>query len=248
MTYDPYDSSAAPATVPPTLSVAERRPTGVVIAALTLGLATLAALGSAGIGVMAAVLVHKSPQALAAAQAQAQAQSQVQGTVPPSVAAIMLVYAMMTIIGLGLAVWGGVTIVGLLRLKPWARISIMAQGGIVAVVAGFFTLGCLLAPLMASAMKLPPTVSQSQMRLVFAGMGLVSGLIALVGVWWIVYFALRRTREAFSPGARPAQAVNGRPWGAPPMTSRVQPQQVGPITDFSVAQPLPAEEDKPKTE
>ncbi|SEF93304.1 hypothetical protein SAMN05421819_1404 [Bryocella elongata] len=227
MTYDPafvpISSTPAP--------VSERRPTGVVIAALTLGLASLGLLVMAGFLAVAVVVVGKSPQMLAAAQS-----GTPQGAMPPSIAAIQLIYVAMSIVSLGLAVWGGVTVVGLFRLKPWARISIMVQGGLVAASAGFFALICLIAPLMMSSMKLPSNVSSSQMHIVFAVMGLIAGLVALVGVWWIVYFALRGAREVFSPSSRPGQSFGSRSAIATPA---LPPRQVGPITDFSVAQPLP---------
>lgn len=97
-------------------------------------------------------------------------------------------------------------VVGLFRLKNWARIGILIVGGVVAfyslVMAGIF---CMMAFIHLDAFMPAGTTGASLalMKGVFLAMGGISFLFLFVGVWWLVYFNLRRIRALFaSHGAR----------------------------------------------
>jgi hypothetical protein len=101
-----------------------------------------------------------------------------------------------------LAVWGIVTAVGLIRLRRWARYSILIIGGLLA----FFSLISMLVTLLMMLVPLPvpANVDASQAQTVHAMTGIVFGVTALiygifcaVGVSWLVYFNRRKVREAF---------------------------------------------------
>lgn len=104
----------------------------------------------------------------------------------------------------GLCAW---VVVGLFRLKNWARVGVVVVGAVVA----FYSLAtgaifCVMAFVNLDAFMPPgaPKVSPALMRGVFIAMGAVSFLFALVGVWWLVYFNLRRVRALFAAsGANP---------------------------------------------
>jgi len=77
-------------------------------------------------------------------------------------------------------------------------------------------------------MPMPPNGSPAMLRGVFIGMAVVSLLVAALGVTWLVYFALRSTREAFaSPTA--------------PVSVRFVATNQAHSLDFSVAQPIEPE-------
>lgn len=208
------------ATTPTPVSPAAR-PLGVTLAALALGFASLGLLCFAGMTAFSGVMMRKAPQAAVAA-----------GTTPgvpqPSlemVAAFVMIFAL---IEASIAVWGGITVAGLLKLKQWARISILILGGLLVAGGLLFAFSSAMMPVMMKATPMPPQVNMAQMKLIFAAFALVSVGVALVGVWWLVYFLLAGTRAAFAAAASPSSAV-----------AYVRREPTGPVTDFSVAQPLP---------
>jgi hypothetical protein len=100
----------------------------------------------------------------------------------------------------GLGALGIATAIGLLRLRPWARISILIFAGIMAV------LGFLSAALMSFA-PIPappnPSMSASAMRTFLVIAYVIPGVI---GIWWLVLFNRRATRDFFVSGALPASS------------------------------------------
>ena len=98
------------------------------------------------------------------------------------------------------------TVVGVFRMKRWGRVCIVIIGGILALfwapVAILFVVFAF-----SSLIPIPNTssVSPEAMRYVFLGLGGFSLLIALIGVWWLVYFNLRRIRALFATNGGPAQ-------------------------------------------
>lgn len=194
---------------------------------MVLGLAAVLLLLMAfGSGAMALMAPHM-PAPVAASGASSTA------LMPGVMLFMMLLY-------LAVAVWAGSTVAGLLRMRSWARISVIVLGIGVAVFGLFGVLGTLAAQTMLPSMPLPPGVGLRSLRAIFlvltffwmAGVG--------VGIWWVVYFALRRTREAFRAAAPPPmpQSTMAGTWNAAPMLPKRRPASQGPITDFTVAQPI----------
>jgi hypothetical protein len=104
----------------------------------------------------------------------------------------------------GLSGWGIWTAVGVFRRREWARISIV----VFAVLLTFVGASAFLAMLF---MRLPAPegVSQKTMDAMRLGIGGFYGVLAAIGVWWLVLFNLRSTKEYFAqyapsePSARP---------------------------------------------
>ena len=100
--------------------------------------------------------------------------------------------------------WGIWTAIGIFRRRGWARVSIL----IFAVLLTFMGVGGGLAILV---MQLPaqPSVTPGMMAAIRWGMAGFYGLLAAIGVWWLVLFNLRSTKEYFvqeatsAPSARP---------------------------------------------
>ena len=124
---------------------------------------------------------------------------------------------------LALTAWGATTVVGLFQLRRWARYSILIIGGCFAALSFFFFLLAVVIGMMSQFSGQPsmPQNAVAMARILYAFLGMVS---LLVGVWWLVYFNLGGTRDAFNPHLvpvfdpalgyavmPPAEPVNPRP-------------------------------------
>lgn len=196
-----------------------RRPAGVVLSAVILGLAALLQLLMAAVTLFSAIAIGRHSDITLTAP----------GVTPPPPGFLAAAIALMACFYLVLAVWAIATLAGLLRMKPWARISIMIIGGGLAFVGLMSALSCFAAPMLLQTAPMPPGTNPAVLHGVFLIVAVFSLLIAALGVAWIIYFALRRTREAFSP---PPQVVAAAPPAFPaPLTHAHK-------LDFSVAEPL----------
>jgi len=104
----------------------------------------------------------------------------------PSILVVSLFYA-------GLAAWGIFTGVGLIRLKAWARASVLVLGGLMDVAA----IGAI--PVILVMSRLPDTGKEvpgaRAAGLVVTGVFLA--VMAGVGTWWLVLFNLKSVRAQF---------------------------------------------------
>jgi uncharacterized membrane protein (DUF2068 family) len=171
-----------------------KRPFGVVFSAILLILGSLfqllMALGMAFSGVILHTQIHS-------------------GGLPGSTAAPPLpewmpvfMYAI-CLFFIALAAWGIITAIGLIRMRRWARYSILVIGGLLAVFSFIqlvVTLLMMLVPL-----PVPAGVDASQAQTVHAMTGIIFGVMALfhgivcaVGVSWLVYFNRQKVRDAFA--------------------------------------------------
>jgi hypothetical protein len=117
---------------------------------------------------------------------------------------------------LGLATWGIITSVGLLRMRHWARYSLL-------VIAGSFLVFGLPGMLMMIVMTMVPIPApagidpahahtmQFAQRIVFVIIALFYAAISSIGIWWLVYFNRKAVREAFS-SASESPAMSRRPF------------------------------------
>jgi len=174
-----------------------KRPFGVIFSAILLILGTFFQL------LMALVM------ALAGAITQKQLHS---GGFPGATAAApmpdwmpMFMYAI-GVFFIALAVWGILTAVGLIRLRRWARYSILIIGGLLAVFSFIQFLVMLL--MMLVPLPLPPNVDASQIqtvhattRIIFGVMAIFHGIVCAVGVSWLIYFNRQKVRDAFNSAA-----------------------------------------------
>jgi hypothetical protein len=101
-----------------------------------------------------------------------------------------------------LAAWGILTAVGLIRLRRWARYSILVIGGVLALfglISFLFTLLMTLVPL-----PVPANLDASQahttltmVKVVFGVMAFGHAIVCAIGVSWLVYFNRQQVRDAF---------------------------------------------------
>lgn len=109
---------------------------------------------------------------------------------------LIAIMAFISVLLAVLAAWAIVTILGLLRLRNWARYSILVIGGclaalgILSIFAGIFASATLLAN---------PDLPAHTMQVAFLSVGLIYALTAAIGIWWLVYFNLRSTKAFFLP-------------------------------------------------
>ncbi|SFS11582.1 hypothetical protein SAMN05421771_1989 [Granulicella pectinivorans] len=124
---------------------------------------------------------------------------------PPSSAATHLLLGIAAVFGLlfsALTTWSILTIVGLGRLRSWARYSILVLGGLLALLGALFCAGTLIVRALAPTLPHPPGQTPEAMAVnsyILLGSGIFYALVAAVGVWWLVYFNLRATRALFTP-------------------------------------------------
>jgi len=114
----------------------------------------------------------------------------------PAIEAVQIVMGFVILLICGFCTY---TVVGLFRIQRWARISILTIGGVLA----FFSLTSAIMDAVLALSSLMEQgsardVSPALMKAVFLGMSGVSLVFALVGVWWLVYFNLRRIRALFA--------------------------------------------------
>jgi hypothetical protein len=118
---------------------------------------------------------------------------------PPNSAGVVIAgAAVLGVVGaLGIA-----TSVGLFRLAPWARISIL-------VFAGFLGFSCIFGLLLAMSMPVPPELRGVQ-RGFRTSMAVAFAIPVAISIWWLIQFNTRSTKAAFAStpqalgSARPA--------------------------------------------
>jgi hypothetical protein len=95
-----------------------------------------------------------------------------------------------------LALVGFATAVGLLKLRPWARISVLVFAIFLTAMAALTIAFVALVPLPA-----PPGRDPKIMRTVLPGMIVIYSVPLLIGVWWLIQFTRPRTKAAFASNA-----------------------------------------------
>lgn len=100
---------------------------------------------------------------------------------------------------LALVILSAFTIVGLFRLKLWTRYSMILLGLLDFAVFAIMCAGVLVARVKSgmAAMTLPnePGVTLGEILL---GLAVFYALLALIGVWWMLYFSRKRMRMVFT--------------------------------------------------
>ena len=183
-----------------------QRPTGVTLAAIALGIDAAFQAIMACLMTVVAVLTAKG------------ALPSTPGQPTPSPGAMTAIFLVSILFFLALTAWGATTVVGLFRMRTWARYSILIIGGLTAGLGILSAAVTLLAATLAKNFIPPPAPDQPAppphlFLAVFIGIALFYLAIAAIGIWWLVYFNLRSTRtafqqpliegELFTPPARP---------------------------------------------
>lgn len=160
-----------------------RRPAGVVVAAIVLGL--MALMGAFG-SLVAMIMPFLIPNPAV-----------------PQVPGIRAIMAMTTGVMLCFFLFCLWTVVGLFRMRPWARFSILAIGGLEFCFSMLMCAVMILMRNMGPGMPQPVAPSPVRYQTIFLGIGAFYGILSLIGLWWLLYFNLRPVRTAFA-GAAPA--------------------------------------------
>jgi hypothetical protein len=159
-----------------------RVPAGVAIAAVVLGLMAFVGLLVAG-GLAVAIFVIRTP-------------------LIPRIPAVRMAAAGVDALVLALVVLAACTIVGLFRLKIWARYSIVLLGLLDFLVFALMTAGVLIGRVKSGMASMPiPNNPHVTLGEILLGLAAFYALLALVGVWWMIYFNAKPVRQTFAAAA-----------------------------------------------
>lgn len=162
-----------------------KRPIGLILSAIVLGLAAFLLTLTTAFMVLAGVLADRNPSIAAT----------------PASTPHFFIYLMLAVAVFyaALAIWATLTIIGILRLRSWARYSILTIGGGLATLGLFAGIGTLVGRTMLPTLSAQqPNADPRIFSVVFFVMTIFYLLITAVGVWWLIYFNLRPVRELFS--------------------------------------------------
>jgi hypothetical protein len=121
---------------------------------------------------------------------------------PAIMAYVFLGFALFVVL---LAIWAITTAIGLLRLRNWARISILIIGGGMVFLGSLSTVGLIFTWIIQSRLPPPPHLSHTMQMATFSIMSAFYIFILAIGVWWLVYFTRATTRSLFvRPLSHPA--------------------------------------------
>jgi hypothetical protein len=168
-----------------------KRPIGVILTCVVLGFNGAFQLLGAILIAVATVLVHQSAK-------QPQGDFSLQNS--SFLAAVLLGVTLFA--GL-LAAWSISTLVGLARLRNWARYSVLILGGCVAALSLLSILGLVFATTLIPSLATKPNFPASTMHIVFVSEALFWIFASAIAGWWLVYFNLRTTKTYFLPGYQP---------------------------------------------
>ncbi len=101
---------------------------------------------------------------------------------------------------LGFFVFCAWTVVGLFRLRNWARVSAVVIAGVLAFFSALLGVGILLGRHYAA--MLPPGPASENVDTALVGVALFCFLFSLISIWWLVCFNLSFVRTAFAGSQR----------------------------------------------
>ena len=126
-------------------------------------------------------------------------------------------------------IWGAFSGVGLIRLRNWARVSVLIWSGLTAPF-------CILAIVFVAILPMPPTPNQAFMRVILPLFAVIFyGLPMVIAVWWLILFTRPKIVAQFKPLV-PAGGL-GDPFGAIPVTVAADGSVASP--GYGVPAPLP---------
>jgi hypothetical protein len=182
-----------------------KRPIGLILTSILLALEAGFLLLLAAIMTFTGVATSRSP-AIAAS--------------PVAGAKFLLIFSLGMAAGFALfAAWAISTLVGLLRLRNWARVSMLILAGgqtFVGLIGAVGMLAMIFIPL-----PIPANQTPHLQAIAFSVLGLFYAVVAAVGIWWLVYFRRAAMRELFLNPSRdiagipPDAFLPGRTFGKP---------------------------------
>jgi hypothetical protein len=117
----------------------------------------------------------------------------------PHIPSVRMVAGGVDALVVALVILAAATIVGLFRLQIWARYSISLLGLLDLLVFGIMAAGVLVARAKfgMAAMAIPnnPGLTLGE---IMVGLACLYGVLALIGVWWMIYFNTERIRLVFA--------------------------------------------------
>ncbi len=157
-----------------------KRPVGLILSAIVLSLAALFLLLLTALMAFAGVFAGHHPAVAASPH--------------------FLTYFMLAISAFyaALAVWAILTVIGILRLRSWARYSILVIGGGLSVLGLLAAVFSLVGRTMISAQKSQPAIDPHIMSVIFLFVTMFYFFLSAIGIWWLVYFNLRPVRDIFA--------------------------------------------------
>jgi hypothetical protein len=160
------------------------RPAGVSIAALVLSIMACLELLLALLSIGALFLTHNP--------------------IIPKIPAVRIFFVCFDLLTLAFVVWCFWTVAGLFQLKPWARFSIMAIGAMDLCFFAIQSVGLVVirSKYDFSGLTIPngSTTHPGQIEIssLLLAVAAIDGVLALIGLWWLVYFNTRQVRLAFA--------------------------------------------------
>jgi hypothetical protein len=157
-----------------------RKPAGVVAAAVVMGV--MAGLGILGVSLSLVVFFFMHN--------------------PVNYPGFRVIVILFNLFVLSFFLFSGWTVVGLFRMQPWARVAGIVIGAVVCLFSGGAAIGMLAMRNLVPAVPPPPpgeTASLlSSLPLIVVGIAVFYVAVALVGLWWAVYFSLPKVRGVFT--------------------------------------------------
>lgn len=102
-----------------------------------------------------------------------------------------------------LAAWGVTTAIGLIRLRRWARVSILVFSVLMVLTFGSTAVVMAVVPLPSL-----PSLPSGLMTGVRIGIVCIYGILALIGGWWLYLFNRASVVAQFAPGPPPARPLS----------------------------------------
>jgi hypothetical protein len=156
-----------------------RKPAGVIAAAVVMGLMALLGILGVSLSLVVFLFMHN----------------------PVNIPGFRVMVVLGNLLVLGFFLFSGWTVVGLFRMRRWARGAAIVIGVLVCLFSGGAGAGMLAVRNLVPAMPPPtgePATLLSSLPLIIAGIAGFYFLIALIGLWWAVYFSLPTVRGAFA--------------------------------------------------
>jgi hypothetical protein len=122
------------------------------------------------------------------------------GPQPISPAMMPVLFFAMSVFSAAVAVWLILTLIGLVRLRSWARYSLLVIAGLMAAFGGISMMTSFAMPFLMPSLPTAagqPAPDPGTLRAIFFAAGVFYGLVAAVGVALLVYFNLAKTRALF---------------------------------------------------
>jgi hypothetical protein len=163
-----------------------KRSAGVTIAAVIALLGSICAGFFAIVSIIAALFLPRGNDAMKNLPAQ--------GALPMLASIIMG-----ALFEFGFAGWGLATGIGLIRLKPWSRISILIYAGLLGISVAFMALIFMLLPL-----PVTPNTAQNFNFIFRFIMASICAVLLFLAVWWLVLFTRKSVVAQFSGPAATA--------------------------------------------